>query len=397
MGKIKKAFQNMSLKKSLITLSVLCFGIVCIVMAATILKFSNIRQKILDKRPIIISEYTIEDYGTDNGIALVNPKEFRFEKLYGKDTVYYWITTVSMAALPVLYVVFGSVIMTKLYYKYKIQTPLTSLNNGVEHIFRQDLDFALTYTSDDELGKLCSAFESMKNEIYTSNRKMWNMLQERTALTASVSHDLRTPITVINGYLDYLDKAISKHVLTDEVLNSTIKNMQGAVQRLERYVDCVKDIQKIEDMEIKKERFNLQEYITDIANDFTILSKKYRRTLEVQAQTETTHIYEDRDMLSKVLENIFDNALRFSVNKIKLFITENNEYIYFTICDDGKGFSKEELQRATSFFYSSPTNKGNFGIGLSICKILCEKLDCVLSLENTADHGASVAVQIKKS
>lgn len=387
----------MSLKKSLITLSVLCFGIVCIVMAVTILKFSNIRQKILDKRPIIISEYTIEDCGTDNGIALVNPKEFRFEKLSGKDMAYYWITTVSMAALPVLYVVFGSVIMTKLYFKYKIQTPLTSLNNGVEHIFRQDLDFALTYTSDDELGKLCSAFESMKNEIHTSNRKMWNMLQERTALTASVSHDLRTPITVINGYLDYLDKAINKHVLTDEVLNSTIKNMQGAVQRLERYVDCVKDIQKIEDMEIKKERFNLQGYITDIANDFTILSKKYGRTLEVQVQTETTHIYEDRDMLSKVLENIFDNALRFSVNKIKLFITENNEYIYFTFCDDGKGFSKEELQCATSFFYSSPTNKGNFGIGLSICKILCEKLDCVLSLENTADHGASVAVQIKKS
>ncbi len=61
-----------------------------------------------------------------------------------------------------------------------------------------------------------------------------------------------------------------------------------------------------------------------------------------------------------------------------------------------KGFQKDELKYATTFFYSSPTNKGNFGIGLSICKILCERLDCVLLLDNIADHGASIQVQVKK-
>ena len=90
---------------------------------------------------------------------------------------------------------------------------------------------------------------------------MWNMLQERKALTASVSHDLRTPITVINGYLDYLDKASRKQIITEEALHSTLKQMKGAVQRLERYVECVKDIQKIEDIEIKEAHFNLKEYI----------------------------------------------------------------------------------------------------------------------------------------
>ena len=147
-----------------------------------------------------------------------------------------------MVALPVLYVIVGSIVMAKLYYKLKIQKPLLSLNNGVEHISQQDLDFQIEYTSNDELGRLCNAFECMKKEIYTSNRKMWNMLQERKALTASVSHDLRTPITVINGYLDYLDKASHKQIITEETLRSTIKQMKGAVQRLERYVECVKDI-----------------------------------------------------------------------------------------------------------------------------------------------------------
>ena len=395
MGKIKEAFQNMPLKKALIALAVLCLGIVSILTIITILKFSNIRQEILDNRPIHISEYTVEDYNTDNSVTLVNPKEFSFEPLSGKNLIYYWIITIFMVALPVLYVIIGSIVMTKLYYKLKIQTPLKSLSNGVEHISKQDLDFQIEYTSDDELGKLCNAFECMKHEIYMSNRKMWNMLQERKALTASVSHDLRTPITVINGYLDYLEKASRKQIITEEALYSTIKQMKGAIQRLERYVDCVKDIQKIEDVEIKKECFNLKEYITDIINDFSLLSKNRERMLECQDQTEIENIYSDKDMLSKILENIFDNALRFSEKSIHFSITEENNYICFTISDDGKGFSQEELKYATSFFYSSPTNKGNFGIGLSICKILCERLDCILLLKNTADHGACITVQVK--
>lgn len=397
MGKIKEVFQNMPLKKALITLAVMCLGVVSILTVITILKFSNTRQELLDNRPIHVSEYTVEDYDTDNSVTLVKPKEFSFEPLSGKNLIYYWIITIFMVALPVLYVIIGSIVMTKLYYKLKIQTPLKSLNNGVEHISKQDLDFQIEYTSDDELGRLCNAFECMKNEIYMSNCKMWNMLQERKALTASISHDLRTPITVINGYLDYLDKASRKQIITEEALHSTIKQMKGAIQRLKRYVDCVKDIQKIEDVEIKKEYFNLKEYITDIVNDFSLLSKKYGRVLEYQDQTVIENIYSDKDMLSKILENIFDNALRFSEKSIHLSITEKNNCICFTVYDDGNGFSKEELKHATSFFYSSPTNKGNFGIGLSICKILCERLDCILSLKNTADHGASITVQVKKS
>lgn len=397
MGKIKKVFQNMPLKKALIALAFLCLGIVSILTIITILKFSNIRQELLDNRPIHISEYTVEDYNADNSVTLVNPKEFSFEPLSGKNLTYYWIITIFMVALPVLYVIIGSIVITKLYYKLKIQSPLKSLNNGVEHILQQDLDFQIEYTSDDELGRLCNAFECMRNEIYMSNRKMWNMLQERKALTASVSHDLRTPITVINGYLDYLDKVSRKQIITEEALYSTIKQMKGAIQRLERYVDCVKDIQKIEDVEIKKECFNLKEYIIDMVNDFSLLSKKQGRMLEYQDQTEIENIHSDKDMLSKILENIFNNALRFSEKTIFFSITEENNYICFTISDDGKGFSQEKLKYATSFFYSSPTNKGNFGIGLSICKILCERLDGILLLKNTADHGASITVQVKKS
>ena len=101
-------------------------------------------------------------------------------------------------------------------------------------------------------------------------------------------------------------------------------------------------------------------------------------------------------MLSKILENIFDNALRFSTDKIVLSIDEKKDYICFSIQDDGVGFTAEELNSATSFFYSSPTNGGNFGIGLSICKILCEKLGGNMCLGNNFDCGAIITIKIKK-
>ena len=271
MGKIKKAFHKMSLKKSLLVLSVVYLSLVSVLSIVTILKCSDIRQEILDTRPIIITDYIIDDTnrnGTENnnGVTAV-PQKYTHGELTKENQVYYWCITILMVSLPIAYIIFASFMVAKLYYKWKLQIPLEHLKNGMYHISQQDLDFQIPYTSNDELGQLCDTFEHMKNEIYRSNRKMWDMLQERKALTASVSHDLRTPITVINGYLDYLEKSIERETLTSEVLQATIKNITGAAGRLERYVDCVKDIQKMEDVEIKKDNCDLKELIAGITRD----------------------------------------------------------------------------------------------------------------------------------
>lgn len=395
MGKIKETFQKMSLKKSLLILAVLFLSLVGILSIATILKCSDIRQEILDTRPIIITGYTTDHTETESGM-IVKPQIYTHGELSRENQVYYWCITVLMVSLPIVYIIIASFMVAKLYYKWKLQRPLEHLKNGMHHISQQDLDFQMPYTSDDELGQLCDTFEHMKNEIYISNRKMWDMLQERKALTASVSHDLRTPITVINGYLDYLQKSIERETLTNETLQTTIKNMTEAVERLKRYVECVKDIQKIEDIEIRQENCNLKELVSGITKDFSILAAQKSRTFITQDDSTSVCISTDKAMLLKVLENIFDNALRFSHEKIIFSIKEKKEYLYFSMQDDGIGFTEEELKSADTFFFSSSTNGGNFGIGLSICKILCEKLGGDMCLDNTAEHGAIITIRIKK-
>lgn len=400
MGKIKETFQKMSLKKSLLILAVFWLSLVGVLSIATILKCSDIRQEILDTRPIIITDYIIDDTNrnnmeNNNGVTAV-PQKYTHGELSKENQVYYWCITILMVSLPIAYIIFASFMVAKLYYKWKLQIPLEHLKNGMYHISQQDLDFQIPYTSNDELGQLCDTFENMKNEIYISNRKMWDMLQERKALTASVSHDLRTPITVINGYLNYLGKSIERETLTNETLQTTIKNMTEAVERLKRYVECVKDIQKIEDIEIRQENCNLKELISNVTREFSILATQKNRELVIQDYSKSVCISTDKAMLLKILENIFDNALRFSHEKIIFSIEEKKEYLYFSMQDDGIGFTTEELKSATSFFFSSSTNGGNFGIGLSICKILCEKLGGDMCLDNTAKHGAIITIRIKK-
>ena len=400
MGKIKETFQKMSLKKSLLVLAVFCLSLVAVLSIVTILKCSDIRQEILDTRPIIITDYIIDDTNKNdmednNGVTAI-PQKYTHGELSKENQVYYWCITILMVSLPIAYIVIASFMVAKLYYKWKLQIPLENLKNGMDHISQQDLDFQIPYTSHDELRQLCDTFEHMKNEIYKSNRKMWNMLQERKALTASVSHDLRTPITVINGYLEYLEKLIEKGTLTNDTLQITIKNMAEAADRLKRYVECVKDVQRIEDIEIKKENYDLKELIANITKEFSILAAQKNKKVVTQDFSKSACISTDKAMLSKILENIFDNALRFSSEKIVLSIKEKEEYLYFSIQDDGVGFTAEELKSATSFFFSSSTNGGNFGIGLSICKILCEKLGGDMYLDNNAEHGAIIIIRIKK-
>lgn len=396
MDKIKKLLQNMSLKKSLVLLAFFCLGIVSILSLLTIFRLSNIQQSMLDTRPIIVTGYTSENNAdTENGLTVV-PKEYVHGELSDEKQIYYWMVTALMVVFPVFYIIIASVIVAKFYYKLKLQTPLEDLKNGMHYISEQNLDFQIKYRSEDELGKLCDTFEHMRNEVYKSNRKMWDMLQERKALTASISHDLRTPITVINGYLDYLEKSMEKGILTNDVLRTTLQNMAGATGRLHRYVDCVNDIQKIEDIEIKKDFYNLKIFTSEITQGFSLLAEQHKKQLEVQDLSKTLQVQTDRDILCKVLENIFDNALRFANDKIWLTIEETEHCVSFVIQDDGIGFTPEELSSAASFFYGSPTNGGNFGIGLSISKILCEKLGGVLYLRNRPEHGASVTIKIHK-
>ncbi|MBM6841057.1 HAMP domain-containing histidine kinase [[Clostridium] spiroforme] len=395
MGKIRTYVKNISLKKSLILFAIVYIGIVLMMTIVTVLPLNAWKEHILEQRSIHIYDYAIQNEGINYGVTLVDPQGYEFEALSGRDLYLYWMANIFIIMLPFLYIIIGSILMAKLYYKLKIKMPLLHLYEGVEHIANEDLDFSLTYQSEDELGKLCEAFESMKNELQKSYLQLWQMLAERKALTASIAHDLRTPLTVIMGYLDYLEKVRQQQKLNDDILISTVQNIKAATQRLERYATSIRNIEKIDDVKLNDRSFDLKKYLNELQREFTLIASKHHCIFQLQDLSVSSMICTDQEMFTKILENIFDNALRYCQIMIKMTVYEDHDDFFVIIEDDGQGFSSQDLKNATSFFYSTSASHGGFGIGLSICQILCKKMGGQLLLENNSDRGAKVTVQIK--
>ena len=395
MGKIRTYVKNISLKKSLILFAIVYIGIVLMMTIVTVLPLNAWKEHILEQRSIHIYDYAIQNEGINYGVTLVDPQGYEFEALSGRDLYLYWMANIFIIMLPFLYIIIGSILMAKLYYKLKIKMPLLHLYEGVEHIANEDLDFSLTYQSEDELGKLCEAFESMKNELQKSYLQLWQMLAERKALTASIAHDLRTPLTVIMGYLDYLEKVGQQQKLNDDILISTVQNIKAATQRLERYATSIRNIEKIDDVKLNDRSFDLKKYLNELQREFTLIASKHHCIFQLQDLSVSSMICTDQEMFTKILENIFDNALRYCQIMIKMTVYEDHDDFFVIIEDDGQGFSSQDLKNATSFFYSTSASHGGFDIGLSICQILCKKMGGHLLLENNSDRGAKVTVQIK--
>lgn len=400
MERIEKIFQKMTLKKALLMISGIVLALVTVLSALTILAADDIRQNILDTRTI-----TVKDSGTmyrageaESGQPIyyeVNPGNYSYGRLSLKNQSFYYLTTFLMAALPGIYILIGAAAVVFMYYRIKLSSPIEALRTGIAHISESDLDFHISCDARDELGMLCRTFEDMRKELYQNNQRMWEMLRERKALTASVSHDLRTPITVIKGYLEYLESMRGRGQLSEETLVPVMRSMMESTERLERYVDCIRNIQRLEDVKLEKSTMSVSGLYAALKDEFSLLAGKWRREIIFYNDSKRDTVCTDRDMLFKILENLLNNAFRFSARCITFTVADDGDYLDFTVRDDGKGFDRDELECAASLFYSSDDGNENFGIGLFICKILCERLEGTLTLNNHEDGGASILAKIK--
>lgn len=251
MGKIK----NMSIKRSMTITFIITVCLVGVLCGITIFWANHSQQEILKNQYLIIKSpnYTV-DKTTNKYILNTDENDIEWHRLSVGENIAFYGSYFAMIGLPILYIIVGIGSAAAIYYRVKLRVPISQLQNGMRRIQDNDLDFSIKYSGDDELGKLCSSMEKMRKELCHNNKTLWETLQQRKLLNTSVAHDLRTPITVLRGYLDFLEKNIPQDKLTEEMLMDTVSSMQGAVLRLERYAECVRDVEKIESIEIRREQ-----------------------------------------------------------------------------------------------------------------------------------------------
>lgn len=370
--------------------------VIGVLSGLTVFTANQAQHEILKNRPAIIRNPKITPDKATGGYIIdisENQNIWEWQELSTKQNIIYYGSYAAMIGLPVVYIVGGIGIATMVYYKRKLRIPIAQLQNGIKRIQENDLDSCIEYNGGDELGQLCGSMEKIRKELRQNNKALWEALEQRKLLNASVAHDLRTPITVLKGYLDYLEDGILQDKLTEDKLLDTVLSMQGAVTRLEQYAECVRNLEKIENIEIKIQPENVKLLIKEMESNISQLTGKKEILFSDGISFDEVNI--DKGVLFRILENLLQNALRYAEKQINISITQNDKFLILTVKDDGKGFTETDLKKADTMFYSKDRGKEHFGIGLGICKILCEKHGGRLFITNNKEKGACVIAKLK--
>ena len=341
---------------------------------------------------VIAGEQEPELLATEFSIESI---EASLSTLTPKKKILYRAAGVSMVALPLVYSVLGIAVCAWWFYRKKLTPAIHVLDDAMHHISEQDLDFTISCESQNELGRLCVSFEKMRQALYENNLQLWKMIEQQKMVQASIAHDLRNPIAIIEGYAEYLQINTQTGRLTmDQILQIT-DNMDKAAKRLGQYTESIRTINQLDDIEVSREQIPLEKFIEDINEDLSLMAAGKKIRLNTIGEIPKGLVQIDTSVLFRVLENMINNALRFAKETISLSFEMENQVLTITILDDGVGFPQEILRNKTRLLMPMSSEDGHCGLGITISRLLCKKHDGRLELLNNSFGGATVKIIVR--
>ncbi len=388
MGKIKNLWRNMSLRKSIILLIFIFAALAIFLSVVTSEICYRATLRINASYPSIGEKYYLTNEkgerlgeGTyiSKQITPMSEKDERFIALFNLLPV---ITTPVYSALCII-------AAALLFYQSKLKEPLAMLRAASEKISNNDLDFQVDYTSKDEMGQLCSSFEMMRSTLARNFSEMWRQMEERKQLNAAFAHDLRTPLTVLKGYNEMLQSS------GEAATKDTAMTMEKHILRLERYVDSMSRLRRLEDAQPAGDSIDMSGYVGTLADGARILCEQSGKKLCIQNSISEIPLCIDCTFVSQVHQNLISNALRYARSQIRILYASDSSGVTLCVSDDGPGFSQNVLHKATAPYFTEEENHAeHFGLGLYICKLLCEHHGGYLKIEN-GSAGAKVTAFFK--
>ena len=284
-----------------------------------------------------------------------------------------------------------------IFYLWKLKKPFRVLNQAVQKISANDLNFRIEYEGQDEFGRLCHAFEIMRQELVQNNKKMWNSVEERKRLNAAFAHDLRTPLTVMRGHTDLLLTTITEDTDPGGDMASSVHAISNQITRLGSFADTMGSLQRLEDYEPCLKHIPSSVLIEMVSQAAAALFPNGQA--EIHSELEEQELLLDKEALAQICENILSNAARYVKEVVMISLRQAQEYLIMTVEDDGTGFTKKDLANASLAYYRGEKTQtdavSHFGLGLYISSILAEKLGGDLQLANGKNGGAKVQIKIR--
>ena len=282
----------------------------------------------------------------------------------------------------VILVVTAAILMLWIY--AGISVPLNKLRNATHKIAEGNLNFTMEVTGEDEISDLCRDFEEMRKRLLESTEQKLEYDQESKELISNISHDLKTPLTAIKGYVEGIMDGVAD---TPEKMDRYIRTIYNKTNDMDRLINELTFYSKIDANRIPYtfNKINVRNYFEDCVEEMGIEleSKGFAFSYKNEVD-DSVEVIADAEQIKRVINNIVSNSVKYmdkSDPRIDIRVKDVGDFVQIEIEDNGRGIGTKELPNIFERFYRADASRhsaGGSGIGLSIVKKIIE------------DHGGKI-------
>jgi signal transduction histidine kinase len=299
-----------------------------------------------------------------------------------------------------VFVLFISVINSILTYRMikTITNPLEILTRGVNQIQSKNFAHRIEYSYNDEFRPVCEAFNQMAAQLEASTTQRLKDEANRRELLAGISHDLRTPLTTISGYLDGLESGVASTPEMREKYFHTIKNKSIDMQRIIEQLFLFSKLD-MDEFPFSPSRFEITRALSDMIEEVT--DEYAIRGLEIIIHASPQDIFVNVDVshFRRVVINILENSAKYKekeTGRMEITVSLDNNFVQIKFADNGPGVAQETIPNLFNAFYRADPSrhtKGS-GLGLAISAKIIERSGGSIHAENADSSGFIVVIRL---
>ncbi len=360
------------------------------------------KNKNIDKELVKIKQSQEEIYFE----KILNPLNNSTSLLYGikKNNGYVFLftsledigTTTSLIKSQLIYLTLLTILLSiviAMFLSRRIAKPISDMTKKATKLADGNYNLVFKNTGINELDELANSLNYLEQEVSKTDTY-------RRDLMANVSHDLKTPLTMIKAYAEMI-----KDITIDDK-EKTIKNLDVIIEETERLNILVNDILELSKLQNNQDNLDIEEFdivllIKDILRRYEIIKETENYNLILESP-ESIIVKADKKRISQVIYNLINNAVNYTGDDLKVIVrlTEESKDCLVEIIDTGKGIDEEDLQNIWNRYYKQEKNhKRNVigtGLGLSIVKNILEQHHFDYGVKSIKNHGTTFYFKIKK-
>ena len=280
--------------------------------------------------------------------------------------------------------------------------PIQTLKDAANHIKEGNLEFEVKSTSNDEIGELCIAFEKMREKLKESIDVQIQYENNRKELISNISHDLKTPVTAIKGYVEGIIDGVAD---SPEKMNRYIKTVYTKASDLDKLIDELFLFSKLDlnKLPFDFQEINIKTYLEDCVEELSLDLEE--NNISFSLKTEAINnplVLVDIEKLKRVIINIIQNSSKYmnkEKGKIDIILYEEESEVIIEIKDNGQGISGKDIPYIFDRFYrtdiSRNSSTGGSGLGLAIVKRIIEGHEGRIWAKSKEGIGTSIFFTLK--